>query len=233
MTETTKNSPPSILIVVFWNLVLLGLLTLGAWFSAPAVIAPCVFHLWRDLSLALIVFILIHLFWHQFGERIRMHNEPIEIFGLKISIGVLVDISDVLHPRMPSRVVWGIAVILSAPAVAILFSWIQLPLQEPVPVVRSFRITYPDETMQVRRSGEQIEIPTGMQVMVEGELLQPASIHCNWSTIHGMLLPAEGCATHYQVPLIGNIDTLNLHVQSACRTQNTYATLHIVMPASQ
>jgi hypothetical protein len=134
---------------------------------------------------------------------------------------------------MPDRALWFLAFILGVLALVLLSPFTSLPVVEPALVVQNFKIHFPDGTDETRLPGDEVEILSGSQILVEGELLQPISVHCTWSTIRGRLLPAEGCASYYNAPLIGNIDTLTVQVQSRCKTQEAYSSIWISVAASQ
>ena len=233
MNDPTTHNPPPIPIVLFFNLMLLALITLAFLLASNLAIAQCVSPLPRALSLAVIALTFYHLFWHYFGMQIRRLGESIEFGGVSIPISVIAAISDGLHPRMPGRVWWLSAFILSVLALALLSPFLSIPVVEPAPVIQSFTIHFPDGTAQTRLPGDDVEILSGSQILVEGELLQPTSVHCTWSTTRGRLLPAGGCASYYNAPLIGNIDTLTVQVQSRCKTQEAYSSLRISVAASQ
>jgi len=232
MNDPTVHNPTSIPIVLFFNLILLAVFTLIILLAINIAIAPCISPLYRAVGLALITFTLYHLFWHYFGMQIRRLGESIRFGGASIPISVIAAISDGLHPRMPDRVLWLSAFILSVLALALLSPFSSIPVAEPAPVIQSFKIRFPDGTAQTRLPGDDVEILSGSQILVEGELLQLTSVHCRWSTTRGSLLPAEGCASYYSAPLIGNIDTLTVQVQSRCKTQESYSSLRISVAAS-
>lgn len=233
MNDPNTHNPLPIPIMLFFNLILLAVFTLIILLAINLAIVPCISPFYRAVGLALITFTLYHLFWQYFSMRIRRLGESIEFGGVSIPILVIAAISDGLHPRMPGRVLWLSAFILSVLALTLLSPFSPIPIVEPAPVIQSFKIHFPDGTAQTRLPGDDVEILSGSQILVEGELLQPTSVHCRWSTTRGRLLPAEGCASYYSAPLIGKIDTLTVQVQSRCKTQEAYSSLQISVAASQ
>jgi hypothetical protein len=81
---------------------------------------------------------------------------------------------------------------------------------------------------QIPSPDGKLELERGQQYLVSASHL-PNDVTCNWSAGSRGVLPMEpGCAARYTVPLtVGELDSLAVQVQSACKTKSVFAGVNV------
>ena len=189
-------------------------------------IAPCMSPTPRALGIVVILILFIHFVASCLPSAAK------DAFGALGTLPkLLVTLLDPLQPSALSKpVLWSIALLVfSATAWGVYWSG-GFTIPETTPIIESFSVRYPDGSTQAHRFGDKIQVSEGQLVRAEAVITNTVDVYCEWSTIKGILLPANGCATQYSVSPAKDVDSLTVHVQSQCRTQSAYASLHVVQP---
>ena len=189
-------------------------------------------------SIALLSLLLFHLIWRYLRPLIEESEGKVN-FVVKLRISSLVPLIDTVHPPTLSNLLTlskslrllSIA-FTAASVVAVVYYGLTpySPFQksDSTPIIQSFSVRERggepkllDPTQAVR------EIRFGGQLLVGAEFQGPSGAQCEWSTLRGLLEPAEGCSVLYSPPTDGIRDTITVAVQSPCGATGDLATLHI------
>jgi hypothetical protein len=181
------------------------------------------------LSLAIILLLSFHLTWRLFHKQFRRFGD-FDLKLVKIPNDLPADLFDKLHFwQIPDRALVSLTIMLGIAAWLLgLSPFSPFTISEELPLVESFSVYYyPDGTTLTQMPGSAIQITYNQKVRVEAVVSPQTNAICKWFTTLGTLLPSPGCSALYTAPLAGDVDTITVHVQPACKTQGSYASLHI------
>jgi hypothetical protein len=226
-TETHKS--PQLSLAVLINLLFFFAFTALFLFTNNPFIPACTVRWAAALSLTILCWCMFQLIW-RFSNHLFRQIGAIDIKFVKIPNEIMVTIMDSFHLWKLSTPILVISIVI----IGITAWWLGLSPFTPFsvfegsPIVENFSVHfYPDGKTLTQLPGSRMQIASTQKMYVAALISQSANPVCEWSTSMGNLLPGTGCSTIYTSPLIGDIDTLTVHVQSACKTQDSFASLHI------
>lgn len=210
-------------VLLFFNLVVLIALT---FFFEREFSSQCVPTVVVGFSAAIVTLELFHLTWRYLGNTLS--NLVISIGSIKIPLGQLAALFELLHPRAVNvYVLWAQAFIFLTIS-GVLWSPALSPFSsDQVPDIQYFLVHHADGHIERYAPGSLLPIEKDTMVLVEVQTSTRPGISCAWSTTAGTLLPARGCATRYSTSMEENRDTLAVVVKSPCRVYQAFAGLHI------
>jgi hypothetical protein len=227
--NTEANQSPQFSLTVLLNLLFIFAFTAIFLFTKNPLMPACTVRLAGALGLAVLCWCFFQLIW-RFTNNLFRQIGAIDVKIVKIPNNVMVSIMDSFHLWKLTNLV----LVISAVIIGITAWWLGLSpftpfsVVEGSPIVENFSVHfYPDGKTLTQVPGSRIQIASSQKMYIAASISQSANPVCEWSTSLGMLLPGTGCSTLYTSPLIGDIDTLTVHVQSACKTQDSFASLHI------
>lgn len=223
------NQSPQFSLTVLLNLLFISTFTALFLFTKNPFMPACTVRLAGALGLTTLCWCFLQLIW-RFSNNLFRQIGTLDIKIVKIPNKVMVAIMDSFHLWKLSKLILVITILV----IGITAWWLGLSpftpfsVPEGSPIVENFSVHfYPDGKTLTHLPSSRMQIVTNQKVYVAALISQSANPVCEWSSSLGTLLPGTGCSTLYTSPLIGDIDTLTVHVQSACKTQDSFASLHI------
>ena len=187
------------------------------------------------IGISVVLWLLVSLGWCYLEEPIKdlIDRVPPGQQDFKVLLAkIIVRVTDIFLLGQLSKTLLLMILIVSVVGTLILWGLNQNGIlyfssSEETPQIVGFSSISSNET-QTLSPESTLELERGQQYLVRANHL-PNDITCNWSSGSRGALPMEpGCATRYAVPLIaGEIDTLSVQVQSACKTKSVFASLNV------
>ncbi len=228
--DGAKPIPPLVKLIL--NLVIVAAVAAFFMTTGTSVLLTCAPPVVSAASLAIILWLIIHLCWPYLGKPIKKFGEELKADGgLKPIIQLLTALADLLLSwELPDRTLLGLralaVVIVATVWGSDLGGFPILSVSEETPRLQSFSVYYLDRAPQTHMPGDTVEIRYEQHVSVEAKTL-PARVLCTWSSAaKGSLPPEPGCSAQYNA-LLGGVDILTVQVQSMCKTKSIFASLNI------
>ena len=218
-----KTVPPLAQFIA--NLLVLGILT---YLFYGKVVVGCESNWVSAFSSAIITIVVFHIVWHYLYPVFTLSGK-FSLFGFAINLKSFSNQLERLHPRhLPVFILWGVAIVLILSASIIGFTNLSpFVLEDPIPIIENFTVTYSNKQKSVVLAGDTIEIVPDEQILIEATVSQQSGLQCKWFTSNGKLQAATACAILYSPKFDIKHDTLVVLMQSLCQEKQTFAGVHI------
>lgn len=223
-------------VMAFFNIIITGVLAILFYTKLTFLLPLCVRPDVITLIFAITALFLGHLCWRFLRSEIIALGEIVTIkWFITISISKLNLLLDALHPWwIDSCILFFINIILFfIVGVSYVYSPFFLrPIDETIPNIQSFFIKGFDtnEPMKSIKPDNMLTITTKERIWVSPTQAETEdhTACCEWFSNRGRLdHSGKSCSILYTAPLKEGNDTLTLRMQSPCKTQEAYASLHI------
>ena len=223
-------------VMAFFNIIITEVLAILFYTKLNFLLPLCVRPDVITLIFAITALFLGHLCWRFLRLEIIALGEIVTIKWLiTISISKLTLLLDALHLWwIDSRILFFINIILFFfVGVSYVYSPFFLrPIDETIPNIQSFFIKGFDtnEPMKSIKPDNMLTVTTIKRIWVSPTQAETEDkmACCEWFSNRGRLEHSgKSCSILYTAPLKEGNDTLTLRMQSPCKTQEAYASLHI------
>ena len=232
---TQYFSAMEFIVMAFFNLIIIGGIAILLTHISPSLFPSCIRIEVKIIAFAITLLLFFHLCWRFLRQAIIALGEIINIKFVTISIGKCTLLLDALHPWwIDSRILFFINIILFfIVGVSYVYSPFFLrPIDETIPSIQNFFI----KRLHAKAPTISIE-PDNMLTITTNERISVSPTQaetedhtacCEWFSNRGRLEHSgKSCSILYTAPLKEGNDTLTLKMQSPCKTQEAYASLHI------